>query len=1301
MFMLRKLLLLQALFLFTLGAALAQTGKIAGKIIDAETKESIPFANVVVTKEGVNKGGTVSDFDGNFTISPLVPGEYDLEVSYVGYAPYRVKGVVVKFETTTRLDVPLASESKVLEQDVIVYAEPLIDPDNTSTGAKLNSKEIEKIPTRNINSLAQTQAGVQTSDDGGALNLRGARSDATQYWINGVKLLPGQTPTVPIEAISEVSILTGGIPAQWGDAVGGVISLTTKGPSSRIFGSAALESSYGLDPQQYLLGSVTLSGPILKAKDENGERTGMTKLGYFVSVQYNSMRDPDIPAIDLYALNDATQSAVEQNPMFVDQFGTPTYVHDTLRSVQTETYNHNLNNQFQDININATLDYQASENITVSFGGNYRLITNNSFYTRGVDNARLNRLMNYDNNGRRWRQQYNIFGRFTQRFGNAQEDDGSTIKNAYYQVQLDYSRNTNKRYNRDLDEDFFKYNHVGIFDQFDGNGSFAVPNNGLVDAQPFLVNDFGAGQNADGSYPVDVLWVDENGNVDTVAAGTPFFANTTTNYYTFNSSPYNPVTANYTGWAMENVPDFYRNFTNTPSPYGADTLPGDVFDNNPTLGFLINGSIPLRQHQGLYNSVGTPHRDYLHQINEQWRVSALGVMDIKSHSLKFGFEYEQRIIRSYQVSTPGIWNAARASAENANPQIEGAIYTMGPNQGGFGGITTQDTAGNWVANAANWGEFYNGAWNFGVRFIDQGGTSFASAWKQRLGLDPYEKLNVDGLDPSSMSMSDFNAEELQNYGGVGNQAVAYQGFTYDGDYSRENPGFGSFFADTLNRPIGAWQPNYAAFFVEDKFEIRDLIFRLGLRIDRYDVNAPVLKDKYSQVGLQLVNEVQDINDFNGGNYARPGTVEDDWVLYVDQDPANGGNKSRYNVIGYRSGDTWYDEFGSEVRSARNISGGNPIYPWFDISTYSDVEKAIFDRYKITEDAFEDYSPQIQVMPRISFSFPISEQALFYAHYDVLVQRPSRNNVRTDQYFYWFNRGGGTINNANLKPQRNIDYQVGFQQVLTRSSSLRLGAFYREFKDQIGIVQLEGGYPIEQFNTFENIDYATSKGITIEYDLRRTNRLSINANYQLAFADGTSSGETANTNLLNLGVDANLRTPIPLNWDERHQIKVNVDYRFRDKDGGKVFENMGFNLQVVGVSGRPYTPRGGPKLYSITDTRNEPIDGSVNSSRKPWNLRTSLRIDKSWFFGNPEVGSRKSLNVYLYVQNLLNLDNIQNVYAWSGDPLNDGYLQSQSGQTFLSNSRYPASYSDMYNIAVRNPNNLGLPRRIRLGAAFNF
>jgi Carboxypeptidase regulatory-like domain/TonB-dependent Receptor Plug Domain len=1300
--MLRKLLLLQAVLFFTLTGLMAQTGKISGKIIDAETKESIPFANVIVMKDGVQKGGTVSDFDGKYTITPLVPGEYSLEVSYVGYAQYKIQGVVVKFEVTTRLDINLNSESKVLEQDVIIYAEPLIDPDNTSTGAKMNSKEIEKIPTRSINALAQTKAGVTTADDGGTINLRGARSDGTQYWINGVKMLPGQTPTIPIEAISEVAILTGGIPSQYGDAVGGVISLTTKGPSSRVFGSAVVESSYGLDAQQWLLGSVTLSGPILRAKNENGERKGMTKLGYFVSAQYNSSRDPGIPGIDVYRLKEDVQSAVENNPMFVDQFGTPTYVADTLRASQLESFPYDDNLQRSDVNINTTFDYQASQNITISFGGNYRRTNQDAFYSLGAP-GRLNRLMNNSNNGKRNQQQYNIFGRFTQRFGNSLEDDGSTIKNAYYQVQVDYSRNTNIRFNGDFKEDYFKYNSVGVFDEgfepgyiFGGTGLFDANTNGA------LIDEFGAGLNPDNSYQTDVYWRDENGNNILVPAGTPFFLNTTTNYYTFNKSQNNPVTGNYTDFVMQNVPQFFIQQAGTPSPYGVDTLPGVGFGSNPNVGLLLNGNLPNQQHQGLYAGVGTPHRNYLKQINEQWRVSALGVMDIKSHSFKFGFEFEQRFQRTMNISTTGIWNAARAAAEKANANLEGYF-------GNLGGISVFDSSlGTYLLEADEWGEFglnpRDGTSNnflIGQRFSSSAGGTFAPNWKNRLGLGPNDKINVDGIDPSLLSLSDFNAEELQNYGGTNNQALSYQGFTYDGKYSSDNSTFSDFFTDTLNRPVAAWQPNYAAFFVEDKFEIKDLIMRVGLRLDRYDVNQSVLKDKYSMVDLQQVGEVNNIGDFSGGNYFKPSTVNDDWVIYVDQDPGAGGDKGKYNVIGYRSDDTWFDVSGREVRSARNISGGNPIYPWFDYSSFSGLKKATFDKYGLTEDAFEDYKPEIFVMPRVSFSFPISEQALFYAHYDVLVQRPSRNNVRADQYFYWRNRGGGTINNANLKPQRNIDYQVGFQQVLTRSSSLRLGAFYRELKDQIGIVLLEGGYPIEQFQTFDNIDYATSKGVTIEYDLRRTNRLSINANYQLSFADGTASGETSNTSLLNLGVDANLRTPIPLNWDERHQVKVNIDYRFRDNDGGKILENSGVNLQAIGVSGRPYTPTGGPKLYSITDARTELIDGSVNSSRKPWNFRVSLRVDKTFLLGNPEIGSRKSLMVYFYIQNLLNLDNIQSVYNWSGSPSTDGYLEGQTGQNRLQNERYPGSYSDIYPIAVNNPSNYGLPRRFRIGASFNF
>ncbi len=139
-------------------------GQLIGMIRDYSSYEPIPFANIIVKKNGIQKGGTVSDFDGQYRISPLMPGAYDVEVSYVGYTTKTYQGVVINIAKTTNLNLELRSESKTLEEDVIIYAEPLIDADNTTTGSKLSSKEISRIPTRNISSIASTQAGAASNN---------------------------------------------------------------------------------------------------------------------------------------------------------------------------------------------------------------------------------------------------------------------------------------------------------------------------------------------------------------------------------------------------------------------------------------------------------------------------------------------------------------------------------------------------------------------------------------------------------------------------------------------------------------------------------------------------------------------------------------------------------------------------------------------------------------------------------------------------------------------------------------------------------------------------------------------------------------------------------------------------------------------------------------------------------------------------------------------------------------------------------------------------------------------------------
>ena len=162
--------------------------------------------------------------------------------------------------------------------------------------------------------------------------------------------------------------------------------------------------------------------------------------------------------------------------------------------------------------------------------------------------------------------------------------------------------------------------------------------------------------------------------------------------------------------------------------------------------------------------------------------------------------------------------------------------------------------------------------------------------------------------------------------------------------------------------------------------------------------------------------------------------------------------------------------------------------------------------KVDIKSFKDYDPAWSVMPRISFSFPISDEALFFAHYDVLTQRPTSAFYCSPLYYYNFNDISGTIANPNLRPQQTIDYELGFQQKVTNTSSITITAYYREIRNQIQMYRFNGAYP-KAYNSYSNLDFGTVKGLTASYDMRRTKNARIRASYTLQFADMTGSSTT--------------------------------------------------------------------------------------------------------------------------------------------------------------------------------------------------
>ena len=201
---------------------------------------------------------------------------------------------------------------------------------------------------------------------------------------------------------------------------------------------------------------------------------------------------------------------------------------------------------------------------------------------------------------------------------------------------------------------------------------------------------------------------------------------------------------------------------------------------------------------------------------------------------------------------------------------------------------------------------------------------------------------------------------------------------------------------------------------------------------------------------------------------------------------------------------------------------------------------------------------------------------------MLTQRPSGGVNRLDLISYLaFGRGGLNVfnaqfNNPNLKAEKTIDYELGFQQKLDNYSALKISGFYREQRDQVQVSGIIGAFPGD-YRTFENEDFGTTKGMTMTYDLRTRGNLSMRASYTLQFSDGTGSGTTT-SNALVAGGFGNLRTLAPLSYDQRHNIQVSMDYRYGAGKsyngpvlfGKNILQNTGANLVLRGGSGRPYT-----------------------------------------------------------------------------------------------------------------------------------
>ncbi len=133
------------------------TGKISGKVIDAQTKEGLFGVNVLISGTLL---GASTDVDGNYFIINIPPGTYQLKASAVGFQPLLMTDVKVFVDQTTKINLELQAQAVEIGAVEITATRPIVQRDLTSTTSTVTSDQLSTLPVEDVQSVVNLQAGV-------------------------------------------------------------------------------------------------------------------------------------------------------------------------------------------------------------------------------------------------------------------------------------------------------------------------------------------------------------------------------------------------------------------------------------------------------------------------------------------------------------------------------------------------------------------------------------------------------------------------------------------------------------------------------------------------------------------------------------------------------------------------------------------------------------------------------------------------------------------------------------------------------------------------------------------------------------------------------------------------------------------------------------------------------------------------------------------------------------------------------------------------------------------------------------
>jgi hypothetical protein len=217
------------------------TGGIVGRVTDAAT--GLSLREVEVRLAG-GRWRAVTDTGGQFRFRGIPANEHVLEVTSPGYRPARREGLLVPAGEIVRIDIRLAPVAVELTELVAVgVQDPVLDPLATQTVQRISSEDLRRMPVSSLEDAIALQAGVVGE------SIRGGRAGQQAFILDGLGVKNGLDAStngagirVPVDIITEAQLISNGFSARYGQALSGLINVTTRDGGESWRGRAAYET---------------------------------------------------------------------------------------------------------------------------------------------------------------------------------------------------------------------------------------------------------------------------------------------------------------------------------------------------------------------------------------------------------------------------------------------------------------------------------------------------------------------------------------------------------------------------------------------------------------------------------------------------------------------------------------------------------------------------------------------------------------------------------------------------------------------------------------------------------------------------------------------------------------------------------------------------------------------------------------------------------------------------------------------------------------------------------------------------